>query len=75
MGSLFKDSEHLVQMASLSAAGIVIFIMAKAFLVPDSFGRHGSCHADALAEIKARVLTDAARPKTIAGVASSVVSS
>jgi hypothetical protein len=75
MGSLFKDTEHLVQMASLFAAGMVIFIMAKASLVPDGFGRHGSCHADAIAEIKARVLTDAARPQVVAGEASSVVSS
>jgi hypothetical protein len=38
MGRLFENKEHLVRMAALFAAGLVVFLVMQALLVPEGFG-------------------------------------
>ena len=40
-----KDAEHLLRLALLFGAGIVIFLGVRAFLLPAGFG-HGQCQRD-----------------------------
>lgn len=48
MRELFKDKEHLVRVALLAAGGLLVFLLAKALLVPDGFGVYGHFRAGAL---------------------------
>ncbi len=41
MNRLFKDKEHLVRVAGLFLAGIVLFVVARAVFVPKGFGKYG----------------------------------
>ena len=50
----FKDAEHLLRLAAVFAAGLTIFLVLRAALVPHSFGQYGHFRGDALAEIAAR---------------------
>jgi cytochrome c554/c'-like protein len=52
----FKDANHLLRLAAVFAAGFVIFIVLRGFLVPKSFGQYGHFRGDALAEIKSQPL-------------------
>ena len=57
----FKDKEHLVRMALLFAAGIGIFVVARALMVPEDFGAFGHYRANALKEVAARPVAYAGR--------------
>ncbi|HET9837122.1 MAG TPA: multiheme c-type cytochrome [Candidatus Angelobacter sp.] len=48
----FKDANHLFRLAAVFAAGFLIFLLVRGFLVPRSFGQYGHYRGDALAEIK-----------------------
>jgi hypothetical protein len=37
----FKDSEHLLRLAGLFAAGVLFFFIARAALIPEGFGEFG----------------------------------
>jgi uncharacterized CHY-type Zn-finger protein len=50
----FKDAQHLLRLAAVFIAGILIFIAVRAYFVPHSFGQYGHYRGDALAEIAAR---------------------
>lgn len=45
----FKDVEHLLRLAGLFLAGVLIFIIVRGALVPDDFGALGHYRAGALA--------------------------
>ncbi len=53
-GDRFGDYEHLLRVLGLFAAGLVVFLVLKAFLVPASFGLYGHYRADSLEENRAR---------------------
>ena len=57
MQKFFKDKVHLVRMAALFAAGIVVFVLARAILVPSGFGLYGHYRAGALADNRNRPLS------------------
>lgn len=48
MGRLFGHREHLVRVAALFLAGIVVFVVLQALLVPEGFGLYGHYRAGAL---------------------------
>jgi len=50
MTDKFKDVEHLLRLAGLFAAGVVLFVGARAALVPDGFGALGHFRAASLQE-------------------------
>lgn len=50
----FQDAGHLFRLASVFLAGIVIFFIFRAVMVPRSFGQYGHFRGDALQEIKAQ---------------------
>ena len=52
----FKDANHLLRLAAVFAAGFLMFIVLRGFLVPKSFGQYGHFRGDALAEIKSQPL-------------------
>jgi hypothetical protein len=57
MGRQFRDYAHLVRMAALFAAGVVVFLVGRSFFVPYDFGIYGHYRAGALDEAKARPIT------------------
>ena len=60
MKEMFKDREHLFRMAALFLGGLILFLIARAALVPKGFGEYGHYRPDALKE-------NAARPIAFAG--------
>ncbi len=50
----FKDIEHLLRLAAVFFAGLLIFLIARAIFVPPSFGEYGFYRGNALKEISAR---------------------
>ncbi len=50
----FKDTEHLWRVALVFAAGIIVFVLVRAILVPRSFGEYGHYRGNAIAEIAAK---------------------
>jgi transcription elongation factor Elf1 len=52
--SRFKDAGHLFRVASVFAAGIIVFVAVRAVLVPRSFGEYGHYRGNAITEIAAR---------------------
>lgn len=60
MRNLLRDAEHLVRLALLFAAGIALFLVLRALLVPPSFGELGHFRTGAIAD-------NAARPPVFAG--------
>ena len=50
MHELFKDKEHLVRMAGLFTAGLVVFLVLRGVLVPADFGELGHFRTGALGE-------------------------
>jgi uncharacterized CHY-type Zn-finger protein len=50
----FHDSGHLFRLAAVFLAGIVVFVVARSFLVPRSFGQYGHYRGDAIQEIAAK---------------------
>jgi hypothetical protein len=61
MGDVFGHKGHLVRMAMLFLAGIVVFLVLQALLVPKRFGVYGHYRADALVENRARKVAFAGR--------------
>ncbi len=60
MGKFPKDMEHLVRMAALFLAGLVLFMIVRALLVPKGFYEYGHFRSGALAD-------NASRPMAFAG--------
>lgn len=58
---LLENKEHLVRMAGLFAAGLVVFLVMQALLVPEGFGVYGHFRAGALEDNRKRALTYAGR--------------
>jgi hypothetical protein len=50
----FKDAEHLVRLAAIFAIGALVFVVARAQMVPDDFGRYGHYRAGAIDDERAR---------------------
>lgn len=50
----FKDIEHLLRLAALFAAGVLVFGVARAELVPATFGTLGHFRAKAIDDIAAK---------------------
>lgn len=61
MQKFFKGKEHLVRMAGLFAAGVVLFVIARAILVPKDFGLFGHYRPGALADNTSKPLAYAGR--------------
>jgi hypothetical protein len=59
--NLFQDKEHLVRMAGIFAAGLVLFLGLQMLLVPKTFGVYGHYRAAAISEVAASPLTFAGR--------------
>jgi hypothetical protein len=49
----FKDSGHLFRLAAVFAAGFLVLVLARGFLLPKSFGQYGHFRGDAMHEIAA----------------------
>jgi len=54
MRELFRDAEHLFRLAGVFVVLLVVFLVARAVLTPDSFGSYGHYRAAALEEIRER---------------------
>lgn len=54
MRSLLRDAEHLVRLALLFAAGVALFLVARALLVPPGFGELGHFRTGAIADNQVR---------------------
>lgn len=50
----FKDAGHLFRLAGVFAAGIILFLLLRGFLVPKSFGQYGHYRGNAMSELAAR---------------------
>jgi hypothetical protein len=61
MKGIFKDKEHLVRVAGLFVAGVVVFLLARAAFVPKGFGEYGHYRAGALDDNRNRPLAFAGR--------------
>jgi hypothetical protein len=48
-----KDTEHLIRIAILFIAGLLVFLGLRTLFVPSSFGQYGHYRGDAIAEIAA----------------------
>lgn len=59
--ALFQDKEHLVRMAGILAAGIVLFLVLQFLLVPDTFGLYGHYRASAIGDSANKPLAYAGR--------------
>jgi len=55
----FKDIEHLLRLAALFAAGVLGFSVARAELVPATFGQLGHYRAKAIDDIAAKPIEHA----------------
>lgn len=49
----FKDVEHLLRLAGLFVAGLLVFGVARAELVPAGFGKYGHYRAGAIDDVRA----------------------
>jgi hypothetical protein len=54
MGNRFKNAEHLIRVALVFVAGVILFVLVRGMIVPKSFGQYGHYRADALKDIAAR---------------------
>ncbi len=61
MTGRFRDSRHLLRAAMLFGAGIVVFLVARALLVPKDFGVLGHFRQGALADNRSRPIVFAGR--------------
>lgn len=61
MSERFKDQEHLLRVAGLFVAAILVFMLFKALLVPADFGRYGHYRAGALDDNRAHPVAFAGR--------------
>ena len=61
MGRIFGHREHLVRVAGLFLAGIVVFVALQTLLIPKGFGLYGHYRAGALDDARARAIAYAGR--------------
>ncbi len=61
MGSRFADQAHLFRVAGLFLAGLLVFVVLQALLMPEGFGVYGHFRAGALDESRARPVVYAGR--------------
>lgn len=61
MRKFLKDREHLVRMAGLFLAGLVVFLILRVILVPQDFYEYGHFRTGALADNAARPIAYAGR--------------
>ena len=61
MSRLFRDSAHLIRPALVLLAGVVVFQVIRAEVVPKDFGKYGHYRAGALDMIAARPISYAGR--------------
>jgi hypothetical protein len=61
MRSLFGHREHLFRVAALFVAGVLVFLVLQALLVPKGFGLYGHYRAGALQDNRARRIVHAGR--------------
>lgn len=57
MNRLFRDSAHLIRPALVLLAGLGLFLMVRAAVVPKSFGKYGHYRAAALDMIRAHKIS------------------
>ena len=50
----FKEAGHLFRLAAVFAVGGMVFLGARAYLVPKSFGEYGHYRGDAMKDVAAR---------------------
>lgn len=50
----FKDANHLIRLAAIFAIGTLLFVVVRAQMVPDDFGRYGHYRAGAIDDERAR---------------------
>jgi predicted CXXCH cytochrome family protein len=55
----FRDVEHLFRLAAIFLAGVVVFLIARAILVPADFGVYGHYRASAVDDEMARPVVHA----------------
>lgn len=61
MRNFLRESEHLVRLALVLVAGVILFLVIRHAIVPASFGRYGHYRADALDDIRARPVSFAGK--------------
>ena len=54
MKGRFKDVEHLLRLAALFLGGLLVFGIARAELVPPTFGQYGHYRAAAIDDVRAK---------------------
>jgi hypothetical protein len=61
MRESLRDSQHLIRAALLFAAALIAFLVVRAALIPEDFGRFGHYRGDALGEARAQASMFAGR--------------
>ena len=61
MGNRFKNAEHLIRVALVFVAAVILFVIVRGMIVPKSFGQYGHYRGNALGEIAARTPVFAGR--------------
>lgn len=61
MRQILHDTRHLVRAAALFAGGVLLFLVARGFLVPTGYGSLGPFRPGALDDARARPLAFAGR--------------
>jgi hypothetical protein len=61
VGHRYKDEEHLLRVVGLLLAGVIVFFVLQALLVPKGFGLYGHYRAGALDDARARPIAFAGR--------------
>ena len=61
MGDLFRHGRHLIRVAGLFLAGVLVFLVLQVLLVPEGFGVYGHYRAGAIEENRARPVSFAGR--------------
>jgi hypothetical protein len=61
----FKDVEHLIRLAAIFFAAVLVFAVARAELVPKDFGRYGHYRASAVDAAAAKPLSYAGRARCV----------
>ena len=49
-----KDAAHLLRLAAVLAAGLLLFVVLRSFLVPKTFGEYGHYRGAALQEVRSQ---------------------
>ena len=61
MKGSFRDFEHLVRLAAIFGAALLLFTVVRAELVPKDFGKYGHYRAGAIDQAASRPLSYAGR--------------